>query len=358
MRNIIDYTNKKLPSFNEVSFNNIDALILSAISYIDFKYLMNKTKKRKFIIKDIPLMPIKEGTRNLNWGSSYYSLFRNIKNNPRYNELIIENIYEVNNPKYETHFKALSFQSNNFAFIGFMGTGTSIYDWKEDFNMVYKTPVPAQKLSVKYLSRIIPKLHGNIYIGGHSKGGNLAVYSSTFTNMINKMRIKKIYNYDGPGFGIDIYNNVNYKVIKNKIRKLVPSSSVVGMLLLNEDDYKIIKSNGISIRQHNPFYWIIKNNDFVYLKERSIDSRFIDKTLTSWTEALTTKELALFVDTIFDLLGQEDNNKIKPSNIFNIIKSIYKRNKKMNKDTKLKMNAMYDKFKFYQKENLKDLKKL
>ena len=358
MMNIIDYTSKKLPSFKEVSFNRVDALILSTISYIDFKYLMNKTKKRKFIIKDIPLMPIKEGTKYLNRSISYYNLFRNIKNNPRYNELIIENIYEVNNPKYETHFKALSFQSNSFAFIGFMGTGTSLYDWKEDFKMVYKTPVPAQTLAVKYLSRIIPKLHGNVYIGGHSKGGNLAVYSSTFTNVINKVRIKRIYNYDGPGFGIDIYNNINYKSIKNKIIKLVPSSSVVGMLLLNEDDYKIIKSNGFSIKQHNPFSWNIKSNDFIYLKERTIDSKYIDKTLTNWIDALSNKEAILFVDTIFDLLGQEDNNKIKPSNIFSIIKSIYKNNKKMNKETKLKMNAMYDKFKYYQKENLKDLKKL
>ena len=309
------------------------------------------------MIKDIPLMPIKEGIKNLNWSSSYYALFKNVKDNPRYNNLIINNINEVNNPKYETHFKALTFQSDDFAFIGYMGTGISIYDWKEDFNMVYKTPVPAQKLGVAYINSVIPKLHGNIYVGGHSKGGNLAVYSSIYTKIFNKMRIKKIYNFDGPGFGVNVYKSINYKMIKKRTIKLVPSSSVVGMLLLNEDDYKVIKSIGLSIQQHNPFYWLIKNNTFIYLKDRAIDSKYIDKTITSWIKTLSDKEMILFIDTIFDLLGY-DNNNLKITNIFNILKSIYKGNKELNNDTKEKMNEIFDKLKYYQKKNIKNINKL
>ena len=358
MKNIIDYTSKKLPSFDVLPFNDIDSLILSTLSYIDFSYLMNKTKQRKFVIKDIPLIPIKEGVKNLNWSSSYYTLFKNIKSNARYNNLIIDNIDEVNNTKYETHFKAISFQSENFAYVAFMGTGIQMHDWKEDFNMAYKKPVPAHKLSKYYINKVIPKLDGDIYVGGHSKGGNLAIYASIYTKLLNKFRIKKVYNFDGPGFSIDVYKSIKYKMIKKKISKIVPSSSIVGMLLLNEENYKIIKSNGVSIQQHNPFNWLIKKNDFIYLKERSIDSRYIDKTITNWISELNDKEVALFVNTLFELLGQEEGNKIKPNNIFKIIKSIYKVNKKMNKDTKNKMNEIYNKLKYHQKENIKNFKEL
>lgn len=357
MKRIVDYTSKELPSFDELSFNEIDALVLSAISYIDFSYTINKLKKRNFMIKEVPLTSIKEGVKNLNWSTYYYNLFKNVKNNLRYNELIIDNINEVNNPKYETHFKALTFQSDNFAFIGYMGTGISIYDWKEDFNMFYKTPVPAQKLSVSYINNAIPKLYGNIYVGGHSKGGHLAVYSSIYTNIFNKIRIKKIYNFDGPGFAINIYKSINYKMIKKKIIKLVPSASVVGMLLLNENNYKVIKSNGLSIQQHNPFYWLIKGHSFIYLKDRSLDSKYIDKTLSNWIADLSDEEIMLFIDTIFELFSH-DNNNLKISNIFNILKSIYKGNKKMNKETKDKMNDIFNKLKYYQKKNIKNINQL
>ena len=342
MKNIIEYTSKPLKSFDEMPINDVDSLIFSTLSYIDYSQVIKKLNRTKFKIKDVPITLIKKGFSTYKF-SLFHSLFRNVKNNPRYRELVIGNIFEVNNQEHETHFKAMTFRNEKFIYVSFMGTGISSHDWKEDFNMIYNYPVPAQKLSCFYLKDIISKEKGSVYVGGHSKGGNLAVYSSTNINILNKIRIKKIFNHDGPGFNNDIYKTFKFKLIKNKISKTVPSSSIIGMLMLNEDNYKIIKSNGVSIMQHNPFNWQIKNNDLIYLKERSFDSRYLDKKISSWIDELSVKEKKLFIDTIFNFL-EEDNIDISMNNWFKILKAIYKGNKNMDKDTKEKMDIIYDKF--------------
>ena len=96
-----------------------------------------------------------------------------------------------------------------------------------------------KNLIIKYLNKVMLQTNKVVYVGGHSKGGNQAVYSSIHTNIINTLRIKKIFTHDGPGFPIKIFNSNRYKIIKNKISKTVPSTSIVGMLLYSREEYKI-----------------------------------------------------------------------------------------------------------------------
>lgn len=41
---------------------------------------------------------------------------------------------------------------------------------------------------------------GSVWVGGHSKGGNLAVFSAACTFPDITPRIRAVFNYDGPGF--------------------------------------------------------------------------------------------------------------------------------------------------------------
>ncbi len=79
-------------------------------------------------------------------------------------------------------------------------------------------------------------------MGGHSKGGNIAVYSAMECDSSIQSRIIKIYSHDGPGFKEDILKGGKYELIKDKIYKILPQSSIVGMLLHHQEDYVVVET--------------------------------------------------------------------------------------------------------------------
>ena len=73
---------------------------------------------------------------------------------------------------------------------------------------LYK-PVTGQKLSAQYMNQVAGSFGGSFMVGGHSKGGNLALTSAMELNIIKKFKIKKIYNNDGPGLRYEEVSNDN-----------------------------------------------------------------------------------------------------------------------------------------------------
>lgn len=97
----------------------------------------------------------------------------------------------------ETQFVITIIMEDNTAYIAYRGTDTSLVGWKEDFNMSFMDKVPAQVEALKYLEIVSSLINMPLHIGGHSKGGNLAVYSSLYIDKSVQDRIIKVYNNDG-----------------------------------------------------------------------------------------------------------------------------------------------------------------
>ena len=141
-------------------------------------------------------------------------------------------------------------------YISFMGTDMTIYGWKEDFNMAFMENVPCQILGKKYLEDISKKYHNKkIRIGGHSKGGNVAVYSAITSSEKVKKRIVKVYNYDGPGFNKNIIDKYETDDILEKIETYIPQDSIIGRLLNHKEKKTIIQSIEKGILQHDIYSW-------------------------------------------------------------------------------------------------------
>ena len=85
------------------------------------------------------------------------------------------------------------------------------------------------------------------------------------------------------------------------------------MYFSNETDVKIIKSRSLLLLQHNPFEWVIKDNDFVYLKKRTISSRYLEQSLNYWIESLNAKDRERFTEIVF---GELDNFKTQDITTF------------------------------------------
>lgn len=289
MENFLDYLKNRSESFNEVSFNIVDSLVLAYLSYLHFPN--TKTK-----IKDLNISKTAKTEKNKEF-------IKRVITSNRYRDIELCFFIEDTNNLIEKQFSAVTFLlPNNTMYISFRGTDSTLTGWKEDFNMSFMLPVPAQKEALNYVEKITRLVPRKLYIGGHSKGGNLAVYAGCNLNEELSARIIKIYSHDGPGFLKEFLTTSNYKSMKEKIEKVVPSSSIIGMLLYTNEHYMVIKSSAKGILEHDPFSCLVKDNNFIILKELSDGTAYTNKVINDFISSLSKKEREIFIESLFTVL--------------------------------------------------------
>ena len=289
MKNFLSYLTTNQKSFIEDPFNDIDSLIFAYLAYLHFP--TTKTK-----LKELDIKKTTKVTKNKEF-------IKKVIESNRYKNIELCFFIEDTNDLLEKQFSAVTFLlPNNTMYISFRGTDSSLTGWKENFNMAYTLPVPAQKEALNYVEKITKLIPRKFYIGGHSKGGNLAVYAGC--NLPNNLsnKIINIYSHDGPGFLKEFLTTSNYQSMKNKISKIVPSSSIIGMLLYTNEHYKIIKSSERGILEHDPFSWLIEENNFIVLKNLSDGTSYTNKVINDFITNLTKKEREIFVESLFIVL--------------------------------------------------------
>lgn len=169
--------------------------------------------------------------------------------------------------------------------------------------MAFMTPVPAQQSALEYLCRAAARLPGKIRVGGHSKGGNLAVYAATFCGKRVQRRIDDVYNNDGPGFELSITQVPEFKEISECVHTFVPDQSIVGMLLEHEEDYVVVESHKTGLLQHDPFSWQLDGPHFREVEQVSGGSMMLERSVKSWLRELSSQERERVVDGLFEILS-------------------------------------------------------
>ena len=187
-------------------------------------------------------------------------------------------------------------------FIAFRGTDDSLAGWREDCNMCFLSPVPAQLRAVQYLEEIAARYDGPIRLGGHSKGGNLAVWAAVHARDAVRDRIVMAYSNDGPGFPAEVVASAAYQLMADRTITLIPESSVVGMLLKHDDRFITIKSNNKGIFQHHPFSWDVTRGAFTRVSSRSAARMAHDAALRDRLDALTAVQKQALVEGLFSVL--------------------------------------------------------
>jgi hypothetical protein len=212
----------------------------------------------------------------------------------------------------QTQFSAVTFRlSNGMYYVAFRGTDENLVGWKEDLNLAFSEPVPGQLMSVWYLEQTARRIKGDFCVGGHSKGGNLAVYASMNCDAETRSRIREIYNHDGPGFRPEVKKKGAYDEIEARVHKTIPRSSLVGMLLYSDSIYQVVESKTIGLAQHNPYTWLVDGDKFRVVDEIRAGRKFIDEALNEWILSLSQEQVHVFVDTLYQIvLASETDNLI------------------------------------------------
>ncbi|MGN0115161.1 MAG: DUF2974 domain-containing protein [Acutalibacteraceae bacterium] len=306
MTNIFDYLQWRGDLLLEkIGFNEADGVILARLSYIPFDGVINQDFADFVTVADAAkaLLSIPD-IKNMVLLKDDVRLLEALSESERFRGMIISGYVNQIETEAQTQFSAITVRlSDDEYYISFRGTDHTLVGWKEDFNMGFACPVPSQKLAVEYLQNAAKRTRGRLVIGGHSKGGNLAVYAAAFCDDSVKRRIESVYNFDGPGFDNKVLSSDGYKSIFSKINTFVPQSSVVGMLLGHEEKYTIVHSSQNGIWQHDIYSWEIRRDGFVYLETVDNSSRFVDYTLKAWIAELDYKQREKFVDTIYSVMA-------------------------------------------------------
>lgn len=291
---------------DQAPFNNIDALILSRLSYIPFDGIVLSGPFDNIILSDAAaLFFTLDGPTKEVYMPKDVDLLNVLSKSERFKNMRLSGYLNEVDYKTQKQFAAMVIDTcDDSYFISYRGTDNTLVGWKEDFNMSFMTPVPAQKEAVRYLEKMAAAISGSIRLGGHSKGGNLAVYAASFCSESVQERIIKVYNNDGPGLDSIIIAQKGYIGVCKRIHTFVPQSSVVGMLLEHEEEYIVVHSTQIGLLQHDIYSWEVMRDNFNYLETVSNSSRFVDKTLKDWLSVLVPEQREQFIEAMFSIFNE------------------------------------------------------
>ena len=315
--------------FPQMPVNPVDALIFSTLSYIQFEDIVPDNP-----MQCISLEEAAKGFFSLDAAQNRVrvkkdlELLEAVAKSARYDNIKMSFYRSILIPEEDTQFAAVTFfLEDGSAYIAFRGTDNTLTGWKEDFNMTFQTSIPAQRLALEYVQEFAAAHPIPIWMGGHSKGGNLAAYAAAKCGELLQKRIVEVHNQDGPGFSDEMMNDPGYLNILPKLRSYVPQSSVIGLLLEREEPYTIIKSSQIGLMQHDPYSWQVMGPNFLPVEELTADSRFLDRTFKNWLAGMTLEERSEFFDTVFDLLGstgaEHTHELIRPQNVRTYLKTLH-----------------------------------
>ncbi|MBO4495556.1 MAG: DUF2974 domain-containing protein [Clostridiales bacterium] len=312
-RTISDFIKEEHRSFDEFPFTPIDALIFAEATYFQWEYILSNiwTAEWPYGASDSLFLGDMPDTRDLPVFGQYTAdtpqntkMIDAIRTNPRYSNVSISHFCARTDEKEEIQFAAMCFHlTDSLCYIAFRGTDGTWIGWKEDFQLSYRYPVSAQKEASRYISYLERELAPELefYVGGHSKGGNLAIYGATGSTDAFKSRIRKIYSFDGPGFSFRLHDTDEYKKIAQKVEHLVPQSSFVGMLLTSAPGTKYISNRNLWLVQHSPFTWDIDSEDFVYVAKLDSNAQARIAAIHSWLDDLSYEDRESFTEMLYKI---------------------------------------------------------
>ena len=293
-------------SLKAAPFNEIDNVLLSYLAYADFGELLQEEKRRVSIETCLKRFSTTHDLANVRESKHFIEraplLLEDMVRGARFRGTKVAHFREVFDKEKVQQFAALVFLlPDGTRYVSFRGTDLSITGWKEDFLMSFTAETEGAKEAVSYLNEVAACVEGDLILGGHSKGGNFAMFAAAFCDDAVKERILKVYNNDGPGFREEIVRSAAYRELLPKIINIVPQTSIIGRLLSNEAAHTVVKSTAAGIFQHDVTTWEVTKDKFVRAEPDAF-SDFVEKSLGTWLETMDDEARKSLVETVFSMI--------------------------------------------------------
>lgn len=308
MAHLIDYLEKaENLTFDQEPLNILDKVCINEIGYLTYEKWLTASDLKK----PINLHDFAEG-KELNPDYSFMvtkervELAEAMVRSRRFASLSLSNYRSVLDKEVEKQFAAMIFSLPELGYhqLVFRGTDDSVIGWKEDFQLTYSREIPAHRSAMTFLEDHLPNLSGRITVSGHSKGGNLALYSAVQSSTSLREKIAELLLLDSPGLMKSLLEKPSYQELKAKMIVIRPQDSVVGVMLYWDRPAQLVAAEGIGFAQHNALTWEVDlvANDFVYEDQPTELSQRLEETFQEWIETLPNQELKQVCDLVFDTI--------------------------------------------------------
>ena len=308
MAHLIDYLEKvENLTFDQEPLNILDKVCINEIGYLTYeKWLTPNDLKKPIILHDYA-----EG-KELNPDYSFMvteervELAEAMVRSKRFAGLHLSNYRSVLDKEVEKQFAAMIFSLPELDYhqLVFRGTDDSVIGWKEDFQLTYSREIPAHRSAMTFLEDHLPNLSGRITVSGHSKGGNLALYSAVQSSTALREKIAELLLLDSPGLMKSLLEKPSYQELKARMTVIRPQDSVVGVMLYWDKPAQLVAAEGIGFAQHNALTWEVDlaTNDFVHEDQPTELSQRLEETFQEWIETLPKQQLKQGFDLVFDTI--------------------------------------------------------
>ncbi len=331
MDTILDYIRWRgdIP-FSVDGLREADALVLCMLSYYDIKPMWADQEGpirlrdcRKLL--DAGPVPVLLVGRD----KGYQEIFAQAVASRRFGELLISDYVDTVRDDPPLQFAALCFHDESgISFLAYRGTDDSLAGWEEDF-MIGFTRTEAQELALRYADAHL--LTGRRwYMGGHSKGGNLALYVASSLQQPVLDRLERIFILDGPGLCGEVMDTSGVERIDSRCTRIIPYFSVIGKLFEPQiTDSRIVRSNASGMAQHSLATWGIDHGALDQCAENDPRSRWINATVGEWIDDIPQEERVVFVRELFDSLAAngartlDELDEAGVGGFENILRSLY-----------------------------------
>ena len=319
MGNIMDYINWRGDlSFEQSTFNEVDNLILACFSYVNLDGIPAVAEQKGIELKNLAEEFMKLHTmEELEADKSFIRLapfmMLEMAETNRFGNSVIRNYVNEIVTEAEQQFAAVEIVlEDGTSYVSFRGTDDTIIGWKEDFNLSTGV-VPAQERAVEYVRRVSENTTGMLRVGGHSKGGNLAIYGAVMCKEAHE-KILEVYSNDGPGFSKEFQELPETEEMMDKIIRIIPEYSIIGTLLEHEKDPVIVASSSKGLLQHDGFSWEVQGPALVRRDSLSRTAlRFIE-ILHKWIDGMEMEQKKVLIEDLFATLqasGYENLSEVQ-----------------------------------------------
>ena len=308
-------------SFKASPFNSVDALVLTAISYLNLKNCVPESMEETATMAQV----WEKFSTAEDYESRCYlgavlnkrtvDLLKLCGNSLRFKNLKMCGYIDILDEEKCMQFASVIFElEDDVHMVTFRGTDDTLLGWHEDFNLGFMDPIPSQAYGLEYFKKAASLFKGDFIISGHSKGANLALYSGTCCGSALQKKIRTVYNFDGPNLSKKYLESENFKAIENKVKSFYPEMCIVGAIFYRMKNCTIVKSTEFAVMQHDYLSWQILGTSFETAEKVKPESEIFENSINQWIEGLSMEEIQDFSQKLFSLIegsGAKTNTDIE-----------------------------------------------
>ena len=296
MADIFDYLDFRSDlSFQVSPFNEVDNYIICKIGSYDFSGIVGEGPEPVPIKEALEKYYERYGEKGDYLGllaaRTVADVVKRLPETERFRDLRLSGYVSILDSEDTEQFSALTVTlPDGTNYVSFRGTDDTLLAWKENFLMSVEKEIPAQRDALNYLKRAAETYEGPLIVGGHSKGGNMSVFASSFAPEEVQDRIKAVYSNDGPGFYPEFIKEPGYLRIRPKLHVILPTTSIVGTLLTQDEGIEIVECDRLGVSSHDGFRWHVKGTSFVRSEKLSRSSEAYENGMQAVLNEMSIEE--------------------------------------------------------------------